>query len=508
MLRNGTLTSQGRLKRRKPVSIIDIGSNSVRLVVYEGLSRAPTILFNEKVLCGLGKGLAQTGKLDEEAVARARAALVRFRALSTQAGASDIHILATAAAREASNGPAFIADVEAIFEQSVDVLSGKQEAHNSALGILCGFVKPKGIMGDMGGGSLELVEIENHKIGEGITVPLGGLRLQDQSEATPEAARQIAKEELKKAGFLAQGKGQTFYAIGGTWRALAMLHVARTAYPLQVMHHYEIELDEAKRFCKRILQGDLEKMRGIEAISVNRRALIPYGAAVLSEVLRAMKPERVVISALGVREGLLYSLLDEAQQKKDPLLVAADEMSLLRARSHRHAKELVKWSGELFRALGMKETKYESRLRKASCLLADIGWRAHPDYRGRQSVDIISNAAFVGVDHPGRSYLALANYFRHEGLSNPSLENSVFSLAGERAFERAKLLGAILRVAYLFSASMSGVLPSITISQSDDGTVWLLVPAIHADLIGERLRRRVDSLAKLCGVDIGIKVVD
>jgi exopolyphosphatase / guanosine-5'-triphosphate,3'-diphosphate pyrophosphatase len=206
-------TAQGRLTGRKPVSVVDIGSNSVRLVVYEGLVRAPTVLFNEKVLCGLGKGLADSGRLNLKAVDNALAALRRFKALSHQAGATEMYVIATAAAREASNGPEFISQAEALLGVSIRVLSGREEAYYSALGVISAFYKPDGIAGDLGGGSLELVDVQDRQIGNGITLPLGGLRLSDMSDGSLAKAQKIAKQQLANADLLAAGKGRLFYAM-------------------------------------------------------------------------------------------------------------------------------------------------------------------------------------------------------------------------------------------------------------------------------------------------------
>lgn len=249
--------AQGRLKGLKPVAVIDIGSNSIRVVIYEGIVRSPTVLFNEKILCGLGKGLAKTGKLNEKSVEAALRALKRFRALAEQAGAVSIHALATAAAREAKNGPDFIAQAEAILGRHIEVLSGKEEAHYSALGIISGFYQPKGVTGDLGGGSLELIAVDDHEVGEGITLPLGGLRLQDMSDGRLPEATKIARTELAKATLLEAHQGQVFYAVGGTWRNLAKLHMTAKNYPLHVMHGYEMDPAEAQSFLKRVAKGNL-----------------------------------------------------------------------------------------------------------------------------------------------------------------------------------------------------------------------------------------------------------
>ncbi|RVD36531.1 exopolyphosphatase, partial [Mesorhizobium sp. M4A.F.Ca.ET.020.02.1.1] len=476
--------SQGRLQDRRPLSIIDIGSNSIRLVVYEGLARSPTLLFNEKMLAGLGRGIVSTGKLDPEAVTRSMEEFRRFRALSDQAGAEHMYVLATAAAREAVNGPDFIHRAEDVLKTEIRVLSGRQEAHYSALGVISGFHPASGIAGDLGGGSLELIDINGEAIGDGITLPLGGLRLQDMAKNSLVQAQKIARQELARAKLLKGGQGRAFYAVGGTWRNLARLHMEMTNYPLGVMHHYEISADSAQSFLKQVTKAEIEKVKGIEGVSKNRRSLLPYGAIVLQEIMSAMQPSKIVVSALGVREGFLYSLLDEAEQKADPLISAAEELALLRSRSVHHAHELVDWTGKAFAAFGIDETEDEARYRQAACLLADIGWRAHPEYRGRQSLNIIAHASFIGVDHPGRAYLALAGAYRHDGIFNEGIAPEIKALAPPRILERARVLAAMMRVVYLMTAAMPGVMPRLKWENRGNGMLALVLPASLADLYG------------------------
>ena len=492
--------SQGRLQDRRPVAIIDIGSNSIRLVIYEGIARSPTILFNEKMLAGLGRGIVTTGRLDPEGVHRSMAEFRRFRALAEQAGAEQLHVIATAAAREAENGQDFIDRAEKILGTPIRVLSGREEAYYSALGVISGFHKPDGIMGDLGGGSLELTDIgSSSRIGEGITLPLGGLRLQDMSGNDNAVAQKIVRNELARAAWLEQGAGRDFYAVGGTWRNLSRLHMNVTGYPLHVMHHYELGVADTADFLAQVARGDMSRMAGIGRISKSRRALLPLGAIVLQESIRLVRPARIITSALGVREGFLYSLLSKAEQATDPLISAAEELALLRARSVTHAAELANWTGDTLATFGITETEDESRCRRAACLLADIGWRAHPDYRGTQSLNIIAHASFIGIDHPGRAYIALANLFRHEGVFDDSLSGELKTLATPRHVERARLLGAMLRVVYLFSASMPGVIPSLEWQQRPDDTLALVVPARFSGLLGERPEGRIAQLARVAG---------
>lgn len=491
-----THSSQGRLHDRKPVSVIDIGSNSIRLVIYEGVARSPTVLFNEKMMAGLGRGIFSTGRLDADAVKRSVEEFRRFRALSEQAGAESLHVIATAAAREAENGLDFIHQAENILGVPIRVLSGREEAYYSAMGIISAFHKQDGIAGDLGGGSLELVDVSREHIGEGITLPLGGLRLQDMSKGSPATAAKIAREELQRAKFLEAGRGRTFYAVGGTWRNLARLHMMATGYSLSVMHHYEMGIEETADFLKQVAEGEFSRIKGVQRISKTRRALLPYGAAVLREIILAMQPGKVTVSAFGVREGYLYSLLNEEAQQHDPLISAAEELAVLRSRSVLHARELAAWTTQAFATFGIEETEDDARYRQAACLLTDIGWRAHPEYRGTQSLNIIAHASFIGVDHPGRAFIALASLFRHEGIYEDDISPSMKALAGPRYLERARILGALLRVVYLFSASMPGLIPQLK-WRVEGEKLFLVVPRSHEALMGERPEGRMNVLSRV-----------
>lgn len=497
--------ARGRLRTGPTIGVIDIGSNSVRLVVYEGLTRSPTPIFNEKVLCGLGRSVATTGRLTQRAVTKALAALKRFRALCDVMRVDEVKVLATAAARDAANGQAFLDEARDICRADIELLSGKREAHLSALGIVSGIFHANGIVGDLGGGSLELIDVKDHVVGQGITLPLGGLSLQDVSEGSIKKASKIVRDAMRKASLLKGQEGRSFYAVGGTWRSLARLHMAQKHYPLRVMHAYTIPTTEALNLCRRVRTQAPESIPFINVVPSERRPLLAYGAVVLEYVLRVMKPKDVVISAMGVREGLLYEMLDSETREIDPLIAAAEEFNVLRSRSPKHGFELIDWTERLFETALLEEEPSDRRLRHAACHLADIGWRAHPDYRGQQSLNIIANAAFVGVDHPGRAFLALAIYYRNEGLSDDGVSPMLLQLAMPRLLDRAKIVGAAMRVAYLVSASMPGILPQAPIEVSGDKLVLRLSHELR-DLAGERLYNRLRQLGRLVGKEAEIIV--
>lgn len=497
---------RGRFTEPGPIAVIDIGSNSVRLVIYERLARNPTALFNEKILAGLGRGVAQTGRLGEENVATALRAFVRFRRVCDHVGVIKLHILATAAAREAENGPEFIRQVEDICREPVKILSGRDEAYYSAMGVYSGFWKADGLVGDLGGGSLELVEISANGIGDGRTFPLGGIRLQEASERNLDQAQAIASTELDKADWLGKAEGRTFYAIGGTWRSLGRLHLFQQGYPLHVMHDYAVPAEVILEFCEQIMREDLSDEPCISAVSKARRALLPYGAAVMRETLKHCQADKVVFSALGVREGFLYEQLDDEDKRLDPLITAAHELGVLRSRDPSYSEEVIKWSEQALRVAGIDESEGERRLRISACHLTDIGWRAHPDYRGEQSLNVISNAGFVGVDHAGRAYLALAVYYRYEGLSDNGLSPEIRSLCHPRLLKLARMLGATLRVAALIGASMKGILLRSKLSLLN-GKLVLTLPRELEDLCGDRLTKRLNQLGRVMDLEAEVRVL-
>ena len=491
------IKGQGRLPGARPTAIVDIGSNSVRLVAYEGLSRAPTPLFNEKAMCGLGKGVATTGKLAEDGMARALEALRRYRKLCELMQIEDIRPIATAAARDASNGAQFLAAARDAIGQPIDLIPGTREAELSGLGVISTCHNADGVVGDLGGGSLELIDVKNGRTGAGLSLKLGSLALMDASGRSPKNAMRIAKQQLAEAGALDHLRGRTLYAVGGTWRSLAKLHMAQRNYPLDVMHGYVIPARDAAEFASLVERVDTEALVAVGTISQQRRPALAYGAVVLEEIIRRGKPGKVVISIGGLREGVLYEQLAEDVRARDPLLESAREYNLLRSRSPRHGEELIHWSDAFMESSHIDETAEEKRLRHAACLFGDIGWRTSPDYRSDLALNTLANSPFVGVDHAGRVYLGMAVAYRHLGIDE-EVSAQIRSLATPRLMDRARILGVVQRVAYIVSASAPGVLPRTKLI-CVKGKVVLTLPPDLADLAGERLNGRLKQLVKLIG---------
>jgi exopolyphosphatase/guanosine-5'-triphosphate,3'-diphosphate pyrophosphatase len=492
----------------EPIGIIDIGSNSVRLVVYEGAVRAPTPVFNEKVLCGLGRSVATTGNLGSEAVERALAALARFRVIAHILSVKNIRVIATAAVRDARDGQDFIERGERILGHTIEVLSGEKEARLAAQGIMMGFVDDDGIAGDLGGGSLELVDLARDRLKEAATLPLGGLRLIDTTGNKIERAIDIVDGALASLPWLSNGRGRTFYAVGGTWRALAKLHMDQIRYPLRVMQGYKLSAREGVDLCEQFRKTKkTSDIPGIAGIARARRELLPFGALVLERLIKRMQPRQIVFSVFGIREGLIYGLLPPHEQMRDPLISFCEDYAALRSRSVEYAWELCRWTDELFADPALEETPDERRLRHAACLLSDVGWRAHPDYRGEQSVNTIAHAGLGGVDHQGRIFLALSVFHRHETSdgNGEQLSERLRSLVSKRVQRRARLLGAALRAAHMLSIGQAGIIDQTPLTY-ENGTLVLTAPPAYAALVGERLRRRFEVLADILGKKAKIRI--
>lgn len=503
---------QGRIAGAKPVAVLDIGSNSVRLVVYERLARALTVLYNEKSASTLGRGVAATGMLAEASMANALKAIRRFALVCKLTEAGEVHVLATSAVRESRNGPEFVNEVEAIIGVPVRVLTGAEEAHFAALGVVSGMPDFCGVVGDLGGGSLELAMVRGRKDYSAETHELGVIRLQDDSAMSPAMAAELIRERLTHSEVIGQSGYKTFAAIGGTWRALAKLHQMRCKYPLHMVQDYEVPVAEILPLCDALIaeadsKGKGDQLEGIESVASSRKGLLPYGAAVLAEVLRAGKFETVVFSALGVREGYLYDRLDEDEQDDDPLIEACKEVSVLRARAPEFADDIIAGSAELIVIAGIAETSDDRRLREAACYISDIGWRAHPDYRGEQSIDMIAFSDIVGIGHPGRAFLAQTIAYRYMGFKQKSASKKLLSLAGEGLSDRARLIAAYFRVAYPLAAAMPGILPRTWFTVKKKVLV-LNLPHDLAFLDGERMQGRQQQLAVEAGFKSGTIAVE
>lgn len=472
------------------IGVIDTGSNSVRLVVYDGLRRTPLPLFNEKVFCGLGKSVAAGGRIEGEAAQSTRTTLRRFAILLRAMNVTRIEAVATAASREAENGQEFIAALSSEIGIDIRIISGAEEGRLSALGVMAGNPFARGLAGDLGGSSIELVEIGDMGPGRVETLPLGPLKV--KKSGTDQLDRRI-DEILSGHEWLENFTGETFYAVGGSWRSLAQAHIESIDHPVRVIHEYSIDTSEALRFTAAVSRMPQAELEALPGLSKRRAETAAAAAAVLNRILRRSGVRRVVFSAYGLREGLLFDHLPANVQKKDPLLTACEEKAVSRGRFPEHADEITLWTAALFEG----ETASAARLRHCASLLSDIGWRVHPDHRANQCLMEVMNAQFAGITHLGRALLALAIYFRYRAEAAEGDVGRLMSYAGE-AGRNARILGLALRLAHTISGGVGGILRDCSLQLQPD-ELLLHLPARYVDLAGDALNKRLRQLAQALG---------
>ncbi|MBE7216866.1 MAG: Ppx/GppA family phosphatase [Caulobacteraceae bacterium] len=481
-------------------AVVDIGSNSVRLVTYRLEGRAVWTSYNEKVLAGLGQGVAETGRLSAPGVQQALAALRRFRALIDGAGVRAVFAVATAAVREAQDGAAFAERVEAEAGFPVRVLSGAEEAHYSALGVLAGQPDAAGVVGDLGGSSLELVRLGAEGPGEGVTLPLGPFAVAAGRRGfDPAAVRREATARLKACA--PRFRTAEFHAVGGAWRNLALLHMRRVGYPLEVVHEYQAPaspLVETARIVARQSRASLEK---IEGVSKKRGETLPHAAVVLETLVEALGVERVRISAYGVREGLLLEAMAPEVRRADPLIAGCRALGERQGMAHDLGPALEVWLLPLWRSLPPVFPVERGRaLLAAACRLADVGARLHPDHRADLAYEQVLRAPVAGQTHPERAFLAAAVFARYTSASPERTGPLLERVLSPDQLKRARLLGAALRLGCDVSGRSPTLLAGAELLPAPD-RLRLHACAGHADLLlGEQTRKRLGTLAEALGV--------
>lgn len=470
------------------IAVVDVGSNSVRLVVFTGPDRSPTPIFNEKVLAGLGRDLAESGKLDPQGVETAVTAIRRFVVLAERMKVSTFDLVATAAVREATDGAAFIERIRRECGVSPRILSGVEEARLSALGVVSGIPDADGIMGDLGGGSLELVALDKTALGDHATLPLGPFRLAHLSMS---AARDRADEALASLAWLDQGRGRSLYLVGGAWRAIARVHMAQTNYPLHIIHHYQVPATEMSDMARLLARQSRDSIARLAGVPKRRLETVPLAALVLRRLIKRVKPAQIVFSANGVREGLHFDILPAEVRAEDPFLALCRDMGARENRFGMHGDDL----DSFIRPVFPDAKQDEARLRLAACLLADVAWRVNPDYRGEQAFRRILRAPFVGIDHPSRAFIALAVHARYEGhIDGPAVEGSL-PLVSATGRQRALAIGLAIRLGESLTGGTNALDEVAELSIDGKDLVLAVRPAGRA-VIGEAVERRFEALAQ------------
>ncbi len=494
------LTHADRTER--DAAVIDIGSNSIRLVIYRLDGRAIWTVFNEKVLAGLGRDVAQTGRLAPEGVEAALGALRRFKAVLDAAHPATVSVVATAAVREAADGSLFVARIHEATGLKVRVLSGEEEARFAALGVLAGAPDAEGLVGDLGGSSLELTPIAQGAPASGVTLPLGPFALRgpdgfDLERTRARVMRALDRLELNSAG-------STLYAVGGGWRNLALLQMRIAGYPLQIVHQYEISGGEALAAASFIARQSRSSLERIEGVSKRRLDTIPYAALVLEGLIERLGLERIAISAYGVREGLLFEAMGEAVRAEDPLIAGATALGARTGIGDDLGPALEAWLAPLFSALPSLFFGRDATLIAAACRLADLGARLHPDHRADLVFEQVLRAPLAGLNHAERAFLAVVLFARHTAASNTPERGTIARILSAERAQRARALGAAMRLGCDLSGRSSALLGRSHLS-IDQEVVQLTAEAGWADmLLGEQTAKRASTLAD--ALDLGLRL--
>lgn len=470
--------------------VIDIGSNSVRLVVFDSAMRSPAYFFNEKVYCGLGSDIETTGALSVTGKTRALATLHRFALLARALGVGDVVAVATAAMRDASDGAAFADQIRAETGIPVRIVSGREEGRFAALGVLMGDRRSEGIVVDIGGASMELALVQADAVRHCTTTPLGPLRLMETGRTGADLDAYVGDRIAEN---LPEGArpGLRMTLVGGGWRAFANLVMRRTDYPLRVLHGYEFTPDEAIETCDWLTGGEAGDLCTF-GLSRTRAENAPWTAHVLRGLIRQLEPETIAISSCGLREGVLYESLTPAMRGDDPLTQSALVMERLGGRFPGFGAELDTWC---MAAL----PEVSPRLRLAACLLADVNWRVHPDYRAAACFTTATQSSLVGLTHAERMSLAVSLAYRYKDAKRVVEQNGGSRILDKDQRRAAEATGRIIRLGAMLTGATPALLHRCPL-QRDDDALTLTIPPDLAALGSEAVVRRLDSAASLLGL--------
>lgn len=481
----------------RPFAVVDIGSNSIRLVVYERLCRAPIALFNEKSVCALGQSLAITGRLGRVEVGSALHALRRFAHIARALRVAEIDYVATEAVRRAANGAEFLAEAERATGHAITVLSGREEAVAAATGVAFSFHRPDGVVGDLGGGSVDLsrVTAEGPRDPAG-SLPLGTLPVTAMLRADPTAAAEEVDAQLDRLPWLAgAARGRRFYVVGGGWRALARVRQSLTDAPLKVVHEYSLDAEPAATLGRTIAALGEEELRTMPGMPGRRLETVRAAALVFERVVRRLEPTAVVFSAFGLREGRVFQRLAPAALSEDPLLASARDFGRGRARVPAIGAGMARWTAPLF----ADETPDQRRTRLAACEVSDSAWREHPAFRAREAFYRLAQYPFIGLTHPERVFIAFVVFCRYEGGPEDGFIRPIMTLLPEPERRRAQVLGAALQLGYRISAAVPDLLHTSRLEVADD-SLHLHLPAPDAEPDPDILKPRLRALARLAGL--------
>ncbi len=483
-------------------AVIDIGSNSVRLVIYRIEGRSIWPLFNEKVLAGLGRDMRTTRSLHPDGVRESLIALRRFRAILESYDLERIHTVATAAVREATDGAAFVAKV---LEQTgfvVRTLSGAEEAYYSAQGVHCGHLDAKGVVGDLGGSSLELIRLDGEPGSNGVTLPLGPFALGAPRPVEIERTYDFLMAQL--APLQPRFSGGQFHAVGGAWRNLALIWMQKQNYPLHVIQQFELPAREAMSIARLIATQSPSSLEKVPGVTKRRLENISYAALVLQGLIETFKFDTLCFSAFGLREGLLFDALQPELKNDDPLIAGCAALGNRLGINENLGPALATWALEFYASADGLFERPPEKLVRAAAKLADIGASLHPDHRADLACDQVLRAPIPGQSHEERVFLACTLFTRYSGDAYTKEPVLISRILGEDKLNMATQLGLLLRLGCDLSAKSSKLLNLASIRQQERHLVLSAQPGWEDLLLGEQTRRRARALSQALKLNLTI----
>ncbi len=479
-------------------AIIDIGSNTVRLVIYGGPARAPAVLHNEKVTARLGRNVGETGLLSERAMANALAALARYRTLLDLKGVGRIDVVATAAVRDATNGAAFLAKVAAM-GFAPRLLSGEQEAVTSAHGVLGAFPDATGVVADLGGGSLELVDIDGDHCRHGVSMPLGTLHLARLRASGERAFAQAVRKALKQADW-AVAPGSTLYLVGGSLRAFARLAMVQLHWPIDDPHGFVLDPGQALRLARNLARRKPDTLRPLAGISGGRMTSLPDTAALLAVLIRRLRPGKLVFSAWGLREGVLYEDMAPAVRGTDPLVAGMTAFVRDQGVTAQTGALVAGWTLAAAPPTGIARRE---RLRLAATLLCLAAATVEPNLRSDIARDWALRKRWIGAATTERVMLAVAMLAHGGRLDVPP---ALTMLITPGALHEAQAWGLATRLCRRFSTCAPQGLSGSALGLADGRLVLRVEPALAA-LVNDGVERDLRALATHLGVKSQVRVL-
>jgi exopolyphosphatase/guanosine-5'-triphosphate,3'-diphosphate pyrophosphatase len=470
------------------VAVIDVGSNSIRMVIYERSGGALLPYFNEKTMAALGRDLGQTGHLNPDGVSLALETFRRFQAILSSFGIQKVFAVATAAVREATDGEAFRRAAEQVLGVELRVLSGIEEGHLAAQGVALGLAGANGLVADLGGTSLELCPVRPDRVTPGETYALGPLARFEDDHLSLGKRRKLIRKILAQSDLLPVEGGQ-LYAVGGAWRNLAAVNMRLTGYPLGVIHATVLRREDLHRVIEAAQGARAHKAIRLELqqVAKKRYRSLLHATLVLDGLLHQSGLSEAKVSAYGLREGVAMDALGLAVA--NCLEDTAELYLRLTEPSRAFGRALIGFISPVTDGL-----KLPPDLIRVACLMADSGARMHPDHRAELVFDQILRAPVPGLDHPQRVEVALAVAFRYS--SNFHLPDELGQLISHKARRRAEILGTAMRLGGAFSGRSGRLLERVSLDCSP-GELTLVVRAEDHEMVSETVRRRLRQLAGL-----------